>query len=195
MLPPLLPRLTPVMFKVFMIGSLDCLCVFWLVGATVGHFSVDPSLHFKARLSANSLIRCTAVHQNVRSRIFSRNCGRIFQSCRRTSHSTSEQGLEQFMSAFNSKSTLHRTARLAIVWRISKHWNHLSRKFELLAPSTSEQFISEILKQLHIWILNDFCSTGFSEIYLAYLLYRLEKENFSQKYQQFFLLDAIFFKQ
>ena len=121
MLPPVFPRLAPFMFIIFMIGSLDCLCVFWLVGATIGHFPVDPSLHFKARLSANSLRRCSAVHQNVRSRIFSQNCGRIFQSCRRTSHSTSEQGLEQFMSASNSKSTLHRTARLAIVWRISKY--------------------------------------------------------------------------
>ena len=193
--PPVFPRSAPVMFIIFMIGSLDCLCLFWLVGATIGHFPVDSSLHFKARLSANSLIRCTTVHQNVRSRIFSRNCGRIFQSCRRTSHSTSEQGLEHFMSASNSKSTLQRTARLAIVWRISKHWNHLYRKFELLARSTSEQFVSEIPKQSHIWILNDFCFTGFSEIYLAYLLYRLKQENFSQKYQQFFLPDAIFFKQ
>ena len=40
----------------------------------------------------------------------------------------------------------------------------------------------------------DFCSNDFSEIPLAYSI-KADTRNFSKKYQQIFLLDAIFFEQ
>ena len=46
-----------------------------------------------------------------------------------------------------------------------------------VARSSPEKFVFEIPKQFHSWILNyflitDFCSNGFSEIYLAYFTRR-----------------------
>ena len=56
-----------------------------------------------------------------------------------------------------------------ITWPENSNW--------WLARSTSEQFVFEIPKKFHHWILNDFLvtdffSNDFPEIYLAYLLYQ-----------------------
>ena len=65
-----------------------------------------------------------------------------------------------------------------------------------------EQFAFEIPKQLHSRILNvflvrDFSSNDFSEISLILFIIAIKADtrNFSQKYPQIFLLDAIFFEQ
>ena len=46
-----------------------------------------------------------------------------------------EQSLEQFIVLLKLKSTFKRISRLSIRFglRIGKHWNYLSRKFEVLA--------------------------------------------------------------
>ena len=46
-----------------------------------------------------------AIHQNVCSRSFSQNCWRIFKNFRGTSHSTSQQRLDQFIVLLKLKST------------------------------------------------------------------------------------------
>ena len=83
------------------------------------------------------------MHQNVCSRSFRQHCREIFRKCWGTSHSTSEQRLEQFMVLLKLKSTFLKNILIVnrlFFLRISKHWNYLSRKFEVVAGFNSGKF-------------------------------------------------------
>ena len=74
---------------------------------------------------------------------------------------------------------------------------HSFRKLELVAVSISEQFVFEILRQLHSCIRNDFIFADFfciyfSKVYLAYIPYHQKPIS---EISIHFSLDATFFEQ
>lgn len=78
----------------------------------------------------------------------------------------------------NNGTNAHRIASVVFHDKLSRprSMKHLFRKLELVAVSISEQFVFEILRQLHSYIRNDFIFADFScnyfsKVYLAYIPY------------------------
>jgi len=82
------------------------------------------------------------------ARIFAQTAERYFKHVEEQVIRLQTKSLEQF-TVLKLKSTFKRITRLAAFQslRIGKHWTYLFRKFELVARSTSEQYIFEISKQ------------------------------------------------
>ena len=134
----------------------------------------------------------------------SQNCQGIFLKCWGTSHSTSEQGLQYFIVLLKLEKYLLKNNTIGNRLLFSELANT-----EFTCPENSSCWLLLPDSNLFLKFQNNFAAEFWVTISYGLLLQRFfwnssgifitsieaDTRNFSKKYQQNFLLDAIFFEQ